>query len=161
MHKNDRYIISNEVLSDLFEKMQKLKDMEKETKTITMPLSEFEDLRSKAAQRDRSEQEFNDRVNDDVEKKLKEKEDFFIDLIGNGWYGVNLFVSQWNSNNLIEAFEKRERRNTESLKLLVEEQSKRISDLIKENDSLKDQLLEMEHKIEAKPKRKFWKIWKI
>lgn len=155
MHKNDRYIISNEVLSDLFEKMQKLKDMEKETKTITMPLSEFEDLRSKAAQRDRSEQEFNDRVNDEVEKKLKEKEDFFIDLIGNGWYGVNLFVSQWNSNNLIEAFEKRERRNTESLKLLVEEQSKRISDLIKENDSLKDQLLEMEHKIEAKPKRKF------
>ena len=42
--------------------------MEKETKTITMPLSEFEDLRAKAAQRDRSEQEFNDRVNDEVEK---------------------------------------------------------------------------------------------
>lgn len=160
MHKNDRYIISNEVLSDLFEKMQKLKDMEKETKTITMPLSEFEDLRAKAAQRDRSEQEFNDRVNDEVEKKLKEKEDFFIDLIGNSWYGVNLFVSQWKSNNLFEAFEKRERRNTERLKLLVEEQSKKISDLIKENDSLKDQLLEMEHKIEAKPKRKRWNIWK-
>lgn len=134
--------------------------MEKETKTITMPLSEFEDLRAKAAQRDRSEQEFNDRVNDEVEKKLKEKEDFFIDLIGNGWYGVNLFVSQWKSNNLFEAFEKRERRNTERFKLLVEEQSKKISDLIKENDSLKDQLLEMEHKIEAKPKRKRWKIWK-
>lgn len=148
-------------LSDLFETMQKFKDMEKETKTITMPLSEFEDLRAKAAQRDRSEQEFNDRVNDEVEKKLKEKEDFFIDLIGNSWHGVNLFVSQWESNNLIEAFEKRERRNTKSLKLLVEEQNKRISDLIKENDSLKDQLLEMEHKIEAKPKRKFWKIWKI
>lgn len=153
-------VLAMKSLSDLFEKMQKFKDMEKETKTITMPLSEFEELRVKAAQRDRSEQEFNDRVNDEVEKKLKEKEDFFIDLIGNGWYGVKLFVSQWNSNNLIEAFEKRERRNTESLKLLVEEQSKRISDLIKENDSLKDQLLEMEHKIEAKPKRKFWKIWK-
>lgn len=61
-------VLAMKSLSELFETMQKFKDMEKETKTITMPLSEFEDLRAKAAQRDRSEQEFNDRVNDEVEK---------------------------------------------------------------------------------------------
>lgn len=69
-------LLAMKSLSDLFETMKKLKDMEKETKTITMPYSDFLVLQDKASKYMKTEKQVHEELEmnyKDTIKRLQEE----------------------------------------------------------------------------------------